>query len=133
MGHKDSKAQSFTKSSSCFLSVFVTLWRLPIAVIQIAWLLLFSGSVSVGSLAGISSTIDVAAIDRERILTAANQYLKEMPLTITSITSSRSAGGLHDYFSEAITGGQTLRTRTGLTSSAMECPTPTTSTSIAAP
>ena len=45
-------------------------------------------------------TIDVAAIDRERILMAANQYLKEMPLTITSITSSRSAGGLHDYFSE---------------------------------
>jgi hypothetical protein len=44
--------------------------------------------------------LDVAAIDRTRILSAANQYLKERPLTITSSSSPRSAGGLHDYFSE---------------------------------
>jgi len=44
--------------------------------------------------------VDVAAFDRDRILRAANHYLKEMPLTITSATSSRSAGGPHDYFSE---------------------------------
>jgi len=100
MGHKDSKAQSFTQSSSCFLSAFVTLWRLPIAVIQLAWLLLFSGSVSMVSLAGIPGAVDVTAVDRQRILMAANQYLKEMPVTITSTSSSRSAGGLHDYFSE---------------------------------
>ena len=100
MGHKDSKAQSFTKSSSCFLSAFVTLWRPPIAVIQIACVLLFSGSVSMVSLAGMPSTIDVATFDRERILMAVKQYLKEMPVTITSTTSSRSVGGPHDYFSE---------------------------------
>lgn len=46
------------------------------------------------------SAVDVAAFDRGRILKAANQYLKEMPVTITSTTSSRSAGGMHDYFSE---------------------------------
>src|SRR5262245_37441788 len=44
--------------------------------------------------------IDVAKIDRERILTAANQYLKESPVTITASASPRSAGGLHDFFSE---------------------------------
>src|SRR5262249_6582688 len=44
--------------------------------------------------------IDVAAVDRERILKAANQYLREKPITITAVTSPRSAGGLHDYFSE---------------------------------
>ena len=68
-------------------------------VLIIAWLLLSSGFVSMVSLAG-PTAIDVAAIDRDRILKAANQYLKETPITITSTTSSRSAGGLHDYFSE---------------------------------
>ena len=31
---------------------------------------------------------------------AANQYLREGPITITASTSPRSAGGLHDFFSE---------------------------------
>ena len=44
--------------------------------------------------------IDVAAIDRARVLRAANAYLKEDPKTITSSHSPRSEGGLHDYFSE---------------------------------
>jgi Alginate lyase len=44
--------------------------------------------------------LDVAALDRARILKAANQYLKEAPITITASTSPRSAGGLHDFFSE---------------------------------
>jgi hypothetical protein len=47
-----------------------------------------------------SPTIDVAAIDRDRILRAANKYLLESPVTITSFSSPRSAGGKHDYFSE---------------------------------
>jgi hypothetical protein len=42
----------------------------------------------------------VAAFDRQRVLKAAAQYLKEEPITITAATSSRSAGGLHDFFSE---------------------------------
>jgi hypothetical protein len=44
--------------------------------------------------------VDVAAVDRTRILTAANAYLKQQPITITSSTSPRSPGGPHDYFSE---------------------------------
>lgn len=44
--------------------------------------------------------IDVAAIDRARVLAAADKYLKEEPRTITSSHSTRSEGGAHDYFSE---------------------------------
>ncbi|MET0648264.1 MAG: alginate lyase family protein [Pyrinomonadaceae bacterium] len=43
---------------------------------------------------------DLAAIERPRVLRAANRYLKEAPVTITAARSPRSAGGLHDYFSE---------------------------------
>jgi hypothetical protein len=47
-----------------------------------------------------ASLVDVAAVDRTRILAAANAYLKQQPITITSSTSPRSPGGPHDYFSE---------------------------------
>jgi len=43
---------------------------------------------------------DVAAFDRQRVINAANQYLKDEPITITATSSPRSAGGLHDFFSE---------------------------------
>ncbi len=43
---------------------------------------------------------DVAAIDGARILTAAERFLREPPITVTASTTSRSAGGKHDYFSE---------------------------------
>jgi hypothetical protein len=45
-------------------------------------------------------SVDVARIDRKRILTAAHRYLRESPITITASSSPRSAGGRHDYFSE---------------------------------
>jgi hypothetical protein len=47
-----------------------------------------------------SSSFNVAKFDRARVLTAANQYLSEKPMTITASQSPRSAGGLHDFFSE---------------------------------
>src|SRR6201996_1061279 len=43
----------------------------------------------------------VAATDRQRILTAADCYLSNKPLTITAFPAKRSAGGLHDFFSQA--------------------------------
>ena len=43
---------------------------------------------------------DVAAIDRGRILAAADRYLREDPVTVTASSSPRSAGGKHDFFSE---------------------------------
>jgi hypothetical protein len=41
-----------------------------------------------------------AAAERARVLTAANKYLKDAPITVTASHSPRSAGGPHDYFSE---------------------------------
>jgi hypothetical protein len=43
---------------------------------------------------------DIAALDRKRVLRAANRYLRESPITVTASRSPRSAGGKHDYFSE---------------------------------
>jgi hypothetical protein len=43
--------------------------------------------------------IDLAA-ERARVLAAANQYVQEAPVTVTASHSPRSAGGLHDFFSE---------------------------------
>jgi alginate lyase len=45
--------------------------------------------------------LDFSAIDRARVLAAAGRYLKESPRTITASSSPRSAGGRHDFFSEA--------------------------------
>src|SRR5258708_755522 len=43
---------------------------------------------------------DIAAFERDRVLAAANHYLSDQPVTVTSARSERSAGGLHDFFSE---------------------------------
>ena len=45
-------------------------------------------------------TFNVAAFDRARILKAAKEYLSDPPVTITASHSARSAGGMHDFFSE---------------------------------
>lgn len=44
--------------------------------------------------------LHLADIERGRVLQAANAYLQEVPVTVTASHSRRSAGGLHDYFSE---------------------------------
>lgn len=46
------------------------------------------------------SPADLTTIERSRVLRAADRYLREAPVTITTSSSSRSAGGPHDYFSE---------------------------------
>jgi hypothetical protein len=43
---------------------------------------------------------DLAAIERPRILPAADRMLNDAPVTVTAASSPRSAGGLHDFFSE---------------------------------
>ena len=43
----------------------------------------------------------VVEIERPRVLHNAEAYLKEAPRTIVSVPAPRSAGGLHDYYSEA--------------------------------
>ncbi|MCX6132839.1 MAG: alginate lyase family protein [Ignavibacteriales bacterium] len=46
------------------------------------------------------SVVDVASIDRVRILKSAEECLKEPPVTVTAFSSPRSTGGVHEYFSE---------------------------------
>jgi len=43
---------------------------------------------------------DLVAFERSRVLRAADRYLGEHPVTVTASHSPRSAGGLHDFFSE---------------------------------
>src|SRR5580658_1471188 len=40
-------------------------------------------------------------MDRKRILEAGAKYISQAPLTITAFLAKRSAGGLHDFYSQA--------------------------------
>jgi hypothetical protein len=54
-----------------------------------------------GRAAGKTTPYDlVAIIDHARILSAANRYISQQPITVTATRCERSAGGLHDYYSE---------------------------------
>ena len=56
--------------------------------------------VSASRAVGAAAPFDLAAEERGRVLKAADQYLSEQPVTVTAASSPRSAGGLHDFFSE---------------------------------
>ena len=67
-----------------------------------------SGSTVIVALALLASSaaaappaLDLRAIERPRVLAAAKACLAEPPVTVTASSSPRSAGGAHDYFSEA--------------------------------
>jgi len=47
-----------------------------------------------------AAQLDLAAQEQPRILRKAARYLSERPETVTAARSERSAGGLHDFFSE---------------------------------
>ncbi len=64
---------------------------------------IFVGSCAAASLHFVSfaeSKFDVAAFDRKRVVSEADKYLAKTPMTPTAAKSPRSAGGLHDFFSE---------------------------------
>src|SRR6476646_8473595 len=46
------------------------------------------------------ASIDIKSLDHDRVLSAADAYLKQEPVTVTAQSSPRSAGGKHDFFSE---------------------------------
>ena len=52
------------------------------------------------SFSNLFAQLNVREIDKQWVVTAADQYLKEDPLTITAFTSPLSAGGKHDFFSQ---------------------------------
>src|SRR5262249_26037977 len=43
---------------------------------------------------------DIAKIERERMLKAADEFLKDEPITVTANQCPRSSGGPHDFYSE---------------------------------
>lgn len=47
-----------------------------------------------------AAPIDLASLERERVLAAATAFLTEEPVTVTATSSPRSTGGPHDFFSE---------------------------------
>jgi hypothetical protein len=47
------------------------------------------------------SNFDVKEFDRARVIVQADQFMLEQPITITAYPATRSAGGLHDYYSQA--------------------------------
>jgi hypothetical protein len=56
-------------------------------------------ALSAGAALG-AETFDIVAIERPRVLKAADKYLAEKPVTVTASGSPRSSGGPHDFFSE---------------------------------
>jgi hypothetical protein len=64
--------------------------------ILIAVLLLLAGEPSAVE----AVPLDLKTLERDRVLKAADEYLREQPVTVTAQTSPRSAGGPHDFFSE---------------------------------
>jgi hypothetical protein len=47
-----------------------------------------------------ASSAEVLAVEKGRVVKQADRYLADAPITITASSSPRSAGGLHDFFSE---------------------------------
>jgi hypothetical protein len=48
-----------------------------------------------------AQTFDLEAFEHDRVLRAAERYLAEKPITVTAAHSPLSAGGPHDFFSQA--------------------------------
>ncbi len=59
------------------------------------WILYFAAPLALSA-----QHFDGAKFDSARVIKAADSYLKDQPVTVTASHSPRSAGGLHDFFSE---------------------------------
>src|SRR5262245_13218520 len=53
-----------------------------------------------GDDAGKRTDFDLRQLERPRILKTASEFLAEPPITIVKFSCPRSAGGLHDFYSE---------------------------------
>ncbi len=62
--------------------------------------IVFMASLSIGRAADSSAPFDLTAIEHDRVMKLAEQFLNDEPTTVTASTSSRSSGGTHDFYSE---------------------------------
>ena len=60
---------------------------------------LFAGMIVFSATMATAASLDVASLDRDRILAAASSVLTLEPLTITKYHAALSTGGPHDYYS----------------------------------
>ena len=66
-----------------------------------AWLLALAALCATGTSARAQLTRrELIAIEKPRVLADAKRYLNEAPVTITAYRAPRSAGGMHDFYSE---------------------------------
>ena len=64
-------------------------------------LLVAIGALVLASSAGAQITRpELIAVERPRVLAAARRYLNDAPVTVTAFRAERSAGGIHDFYSE---------------------------------
>lgn len=64
-------------------------------------ILIFTGSLMLAKQqSGLISYTEIVSIEKERVINSAEKYLLEEPVTVTSFKAERSAGGIHDYYSE---------------------------------
>jgi hypothetical protein len=71
-------------------------------MISVTTRILTAAAIALACIAGgatAQAPIDVAR-EKTRVVAAANEYLREPPITVTAARAARSAGGPHDYFSE---------------------------------
>lgn len=71
-----------------------------VVVSRAAWMsttILAAGLITV---AQEKSTVDVAGLERSRVVSSADRWMNEPPVTVTASSSPRSAGGIHEFFSE---------------------------------
>ena len=68
---------------------------------SVLFLLLGGWLLGIAPAAPAGSDVDVARIDRDRILPAAAAALQQPPVTITKFPAKLSEGGLHDFYSNA--------------------------------
>ena len=71
--------------------------------VMLVGIVLFGACVYVNARADGSGGIDLnlEQFEQGRVLAAADQALKDQPVTITAYPATRSTGGIHDYYSEA--------------------------------
>jgi hypothetical protein len=71
-------------------------------IILLSVLLLPTCNDQLASVNGTSTSVTALALDfnKEQIIATADSYLAQAPVPITSATCARSAGGIHDFYSE---------------------------------
>lgn len=69
-------------------------------MIKLMYKILFFNFLILSSCQTPKSISDAIDVDKSALVTEADAYLQQEPVTITAFLAERSAGGLHDYYSE---------------------------------